>query len=476
MTPILLPWDRRPAQPLQGPLAPRILISALAGVERASIGNFEFTRSGTITPRATPFGVGVSSSGGSDEILAPTGTEIVAAAGLNSFSVLFACQLNATGQTNRYLARNGISAHQRAIIYGYAANQFEFFSEGHSGTNPRTGSGITVSDTLPHVIAYTYDGATWAGWLDGQNIFSVSRTFTLTAVTGGPAAILSASAAGYINATFLLSAAWDRGLSPKEASELTANPWQLFQPRRIFVPMSAPSSVSSAAAAVAGESGAFAATASSPATATLATTGNSGTFAASASTETSVSLAATGDSGTFSGLASTVATATLAVTGDTGTFSGSAFSIGSAFLASLGDSGIFSGSASVAAAATIGRPASDTSNSGWTASTGSDLYAMLDEVTPDAADYIVATSVGAVCELTLNTTAYPGTASQVLKFRASSSTGNSVIVRLRNTGGATVRSQTQLLTAADTEYSIGLTAGEIAAITSGALSVQLESA
>jgi hypothetical protein len=125
---------------------------------------------------------------------------------------------------------------------------------------------------------------------------------------------------------------------------------------------------------------------------------------------------------------------------------------------------------------TIGRPASDTSNSGWTASTGSDLYAMLDEVTPDAADYIVATSVGAVCELALNTTSYPGTASQVLKFRGSSSTGNSVIVRLKNTGGATVRSATQLLTAVDTEYSITLSAGEIAAITSGALSVQLESA
>ena len=133
-------------------------------------------------------------------------------------------------------------------------------------------------------------------------------------------------------------------------------------------------------------------------------------------------------------------------------------------------------SVAFAFASTVGRPASDTSNSGWTASTGSDLYAMLDEVTPDAADYIVATSVGAVCELALTTTGYPGTASQVLKFRASSSTGNSVIVRLRNTGGATVRSQTQLLTATDTEYSIGLTAGEIAAITSGALSVQLESA
>lgn len=124
---------------------------------------------------------------------------------------------------------------------------------------------------------------------------------------------------------------------------------------------------------------------------------------------------------------------------------------------------------------TIGRPTSDISNTGWTASTGSDLFAMLDEVTPDDADYIVATSVGAICELDLNPTVYPGTATQVLKFRAKSSTGHGVIVRLKD-GATTIRSVTQALTASDTEYSITLTSGEIAAITSGALSVQLEAA
>lgn len=125
---------------------------------------------------------------------------------------------------------------------------------------------------------------------------------------------------------------------------------------------------------------------------------------------------------------------------------------------------------------TIGRPSSDTSNRGWSPSAGTELYAMLDEVTPNPADYIFATTLGAVCELTLNTTVYPGATSQTLSFRGSSSTGNSVIVRLKNTAGATVRSQTQVLTATDTLYSFTLTAGEVAAITSGALSVILESA
>jgi len=125
---------------------------------------------------------------------------------------------------------------------------------------------------------------------------------------------------------------------------------------------------------------------------------------------------------------------------------------------------------------TVGRPVSDSSNSGWTPSTGSDLYAMLDEVTPDALDYIVTTATGSICELALNATTYPGTSSQKLSYRASSSTGNSVIVRLKNTGGATVRNETQVLTSTDTLYEITLTAPEIAAITSGAMSVELESA
>jgi len=125
--------------------------------------------------------------------------------------------------------------------------------------------------------------------------------------------------------------------------------------------------------------------------------------------------------------------------------------------------------------ATVGRPTSDASNTGWTASAGSDLYAMLDEVVPDAADYIVTTATGSICEVALNTTAYPGTAAQKLSYRASSSTGNSVIVRLKE-GATTIRSETQVLTASDTLYEITLTAPEIAAITSGSLSVELESA
>lgn len=121
----------------------------------------------------------------------------------------------------------------------------------------------------------------------------------------------------------------------------------------------------------------------------------------------------------------------------------------------------------------IGRPVSDTSNTGWLPSTGGALYPMVDEVIAEYADFIYATNAGSVCEMALNTTAYPGTASQVFEFIASSAYSNTVQARLKNTGGATVATWTQALTATPTTYQKTLTAGEIAAIASGALSLEL---
>ena len=101
---------------------------------------------------------------------------------------------------------------------------------------------------------------------------------------------------------------------------------------------------------------------------------------------------------------------------------------------------------------------------------------MIDEAVTDDADYIYTNSAASVCEMALQTTAYPGTASQVFEFRASSDYSNTVQARLKNTGGATVATWTQVLTATPTTYQKTLTAGEIAAITSGALSLELTAA
>src|SRR5439155_1685078 len=63
-------------------------------------------------------------------------------------------------------------------------NTVEFYASGFTGSDPRPGSGIVLNDTNFHHIAYKYDGVTWAGFLDGQPVFSVARTFSLAASTG----------------------------------------------------------------------------------------------------------------------------------------------------------------------------------------------------------------------------------------------------------------------------------------------------
>lgn len=121
---------------------------------------------------------------------------------------------------------------------------------------------------------------------------------------------------------------------------------------------------------------------------------------------------------------------------------------------------------------TIGRPVSDATNSGWTASTGSDLFAMLDEVTPDDADYISTTSVGASCSFGLNGTSFPGGATQQLRLRASSPTGNGLTVVIKD-GATTIATRSLVLSSSFELHTITLTAGEISAITSGNLTVEM---
>lgn len=97
---------------------------------------------------------------------------------------------------------------------------------------------------------------------------------------------------------------------------------------------------------------------------------------------------------------------------------------------------------------------------------------MLDETVPDDADFISTSSIGSTCELALNDTAYPGAASQTVSYRAASSTGNGITVTLKQ-GATVIATWSHALTPIDTLYTQALTSGQIALITSGALSIQL---
>lgn len=70
-----------------------------------------------------------------------------------------------------------------------------------------------------------------------------------------------------------------------------------------------------------------------------------------------------------------------------------------------------------AVTSTVARPDADVSAGTWTASSGSDLYAMIDEETASDADYITASSAG-TCEVALSTIAEPITGwSTTIRYR-----------------------------------------------------------
>jgi hypothetical protein len=122
-----------------------------------------------------------------------------------------------------------------------------------------------------------------------------------------------------------------------------------------------------------------------------------------------------------------------------------------------------------------GRPSSDLSAGAWTPSTGSDLYAMLDEETANDTDYIE-TTTASTCEVALNAVTDPATSSgQVVTVRAQSANGNDLVATLMQ-GATTIATRTfTSLGASWADYTITLTGGECDAITDYAdLSVTLE--
>lgn len=390
------------------------------------------------------------------------------------------------------------------LIYQAADNAYHFACGPRNGTVPFFAMGGPVNgqvDTYVLVLAAGTDNKSGSNYTLFRNgVRHTSSSTSAFAVNTTAAARVGALDSGSDPFEGLISdlCIYSRALLDAEAASLSRNISQLYeQERRIWVPVDVASggdTTISAQPAVASAAGVLTQLQISlqAAAGAAAATGVSALLpisihaspgvasAAGVSTLLPVALQAGPGEATATGVQASISvggTTTISATPGEASATGLTAQLHRIFGMAVGEA-IASGvqASIVTTSPTVGRPVADRSNSGWSASTGSDLYAMVDEVTPDAADYIVATSVGAVCALDLNATQHPGGSAQSLKFRASSSTGHSVIVRLMNTGGAMVRSHTQALTASDTEYTVNLTPAEIAAITSGLLTVELEAA
>lgn len=120
------------------------------------------------------------------------------------------------------------------------------------------------------------------------------------------------------------------------------------------------------------------------------------------------------------------------------------------------------------------RPVSDVSAGGWTASTGSDLFAMLDEASANDADYITSTTAS-ICEVALGGLTDPAVSTgHIVRYRISATAGG-IIVRLRE-GSTTIASWTHAPAPGSlTTYAQTLSGGEADSITNyAALKLQFE--
>ncbi len=105
------------------------------------------------------------------------------------------------------------------------------------------------------------------------------------------------------------------------------------------------------------------------------------------------------------------------------------------------------------------RPISDVSAGIWTASTGSDLFAMIDETAADDGDYITTTGAS-ICEVSLGYLDDPGVnTGHVVRYRISATAGG-MIVRLRNNGNTIASWTHDPAPSSPTTYAQTLTGGE----------------
>ena len=161
--------------------------------------------------------------------------------------IAFWFKSNDVSQTNRYISSFDTGTPQKAIIYGFVNSggnaQIEFFSStGHTGTNPRTGSQITITDTNWHHIAYRKAGtgtAEYARFLDGTKTVINASATTVFGLTSNITTLFNSTTltTSAVNAHMAEFAVWDHisggGAVPNDAqiAALAKGASPLFFPR-----------------------------------------------------------------------------------------------------------------------------------------------------------------------------------------------------------------------------------------------------
>ena len=98
-------------------------------------------------------------------------------------SFTFAIWFKPTSLSNgsSYLLTRYNGGTQNAVIWEYVSNSVELYSGGggHTGDDPRSGSQVSIANAGWYHVAYTYDGSTLCGYLNGKMISQQAKTFSL---------------------------------------------------------------------------------------------------------------------------------------------------------------------------------------------------------------------------------------------------------------------------------------------------------
>lgn len=196
--------------------------SGSAGNDGTLVGGSSFASSGVSIAAASGYaglakGINLGAASVSDVRCSATGVTF----GGNSTSSWTIIVWAAGSSGSGYLASR---VNDAAIINGFVADTVEFFATGYSGSNPRTGSGISLpaSDTTtPHMIVYRYDNGQWSGFKDGASVFDVVRSFGLV-TTVSTIYLGSDSGSSQCNSRVWDFQVYNRALSDTEISDLYA--------------------------------------------------------------------------------------------------------------------------------------------------------------------------------------------------------------------------------------------------------------
>lgn len=138
----------------------------------------------------------------------------------NKFSISIWASAASSADTSKYLFSKRNTGDEYAIVYGFNAGKYEFYSEQFTGTNPRTPLASTLGDTAFHNIIWTYDGSNLKGYWDGTLSTNRSITFSLTTGSGN---LILGSSTGFANNFFVTVddlRIWYRVLTDPEIAQL----------------------------------------------------------------------------------------------------------------------------------------------------------------------------------------------------------------------------------------------------------------